>query len=138
MTDSDHERLRDRAADAIALLGYPLFTAIGPGIDQPRWVAFGHHPGTTVGNLKLIFNVSGGGSVSVTTGNEITWGRETEFASIQRVELSIDGSLQSFDAGLTQDGEIIIQTFFDGRRLEVEFVGIEPEQVQIVRIPEPG
>ncbi len=107
-------------------------------MDQPRWVAFGHHPGTTVGNLKLIFNVSGGGSVSVSTGNEITWGREADFASIQRVELSIDGSLQSFDAGLTQDGEIIIQTFFDGRRLEVEFVGIELEQVQIVRIPEPG
>jgi hypothetical protein len=139
LPDQDDERLRLRAADAIALLGHPLFTATGPDIGQPRWVASGHHPGSLVGNLKLIFNASDEASVSVTTGNEIIWGRDSsEFAVTRPVELMIDDSLQRFDAGVTEDGEIVIQTFVDGRRLEVELRGMEPDQVRIVRIAEVG
>jgi hypothetical protein len=74
----------------------------------------------------------------VTTGNELTWGRDSEFATTRTVELMIDDSLRRLDAGVTEDSEIIIQTHFDGRRLEIELHGIEPDRVQIVRIAEAG
>ena len=138
MPDSDDEQFRLRTAEAIVELGHPLFTAIGPDIGQPRWVAFGHHPGTPVGHLKLIFNAPDGASVSVTTATELAWGRDDEFAATRTVELMIDDSLQRHDAGVTEDGEIIIQTHFDGRRLEIELLGIQPDRVQIVRIAEAG
>ena len=74
----------------------------------------------------------------MTTGNELIWGRDSEFATTRTVELMIDDSPQWLDAGVTEDGEIIIQTYLDGRRLEIEFDGIEPSQIQIVRIAEFG
>jgi hypothetical protein len=138
LPDSDDEQLRLRAAEAIAELGHPLFTATGPDIGRPRWVAFGHHPGAPVGHLKLIFNAPDGASVSVTTATELAWGREDEFTATRTVELMIDDSLRRLDAGVTENGEIIIQTHFDGRRLEIELLGIEPDRVQIVRIAEAG
>jgi hypothetical protein len=95
---------------------------------------FGHHPGTSVGNIKLIFHAPDGASISVTSGNELIWGRDSEFDTTRTVELMIDESLQRLEAGITEDGEIIIQTHVDGRRLEIEFHGMEPDQVQIVRI----
>jgi hypothetical protein len=138
LPNSDDEQLRLRTAEAIAELGHPLFAATGPDIGQPRWVAFGHHPGTPVGNLKLIFNAPDGASVSVTTSTELIWGRDDEFAATRTVELVIDDVLQRLEAGVTEDGEIIIQTHSDGRRLEIELLGIEPDRVQIVRITEVG
>jgi hypothetical protein len=138
LPDSDDGQLRLRVAEAINALGHPLFTATGPDIGQPRWVAFGHHPGTPVGHLKLSFNAPDGASVSVTTATEPMWGRDDEFVTNRSVELLIDDSLQRLDAGVTEDGEIIIQTHFAGRRLEIELLGIEPGRVQIVRIAEAG
>jgi hypothetical protein len=45
-----------------------------------------------------------------------------------------DDSLQRFDAG-NEDGEIIIQTFVDGRRLEVELRGMEPDKCELFGLP---
>jgi hypothetical protein len=46
----------------------------------------------------------------------------------------IDDTLCRLDAGVDEEGELIIQTQLSGRWLEIDLSGIDPAQVQIVRI----
>jgi hypothetical protein len=50
----------------------------------------------------------------------------------------IDDPLHRLDAGVTEDGEIIIQTHFDGRRLENELLEIKPAESRLYVLPKPG
>lgn len=138
MPDLDDEATNLRVAKAIELLGHPLFTATGEGIGPPKWVALGHHIGTHTGEVKLILHAPDGTGVSVTTGNEPSSDRTNEFTSSRTVELLIEETPYRLQADVDDEGGLIIQTQVSGRWLEIELRGIEPSEVQIVRIAEAG
>src|SRR6266852_4048810 len=72
-------------------------------------VALGHHPGTRTGEVKLILTAPDGAGVSVTTANQPSPDRTSEFTSIRSVELMIDETPCHLEAGVDDQGRIIIQ-----------------------------
>jgi hypothetical protein len=64
--------------------------------------------------------------------------RSTEYTHIRMIELMVLDSMCTLGAGVDEEGGLVVQTQVSGRWLEIELKGIEPDQVQIVRIAEPA
>ena len=123
-----------RVAKALDFLGHPLFTATGTGIGPPQLVTVGHHLGAQTGVVKLLLSVPDGVTVDISTGTEPWLDRSTEYTHIRAIELMILDSMRTLEAGVDEEGGLVVQTQVSGRWLEIELKGIEPNQVQIVRI----
>jgi hypothetical protein len=70
----------------------------------------------------------------VTTGDQPSVSRADEYLSVRPVDLMIDDTLCHLVAGVDEEGGLIIQSQASGRWLEIDLSGIDPAQVQIVRI----